>query len=609
MPDPVELAVFKNLYHSIAEEMGAALRRTSFSPNIKERRDYSCAVFDSAGQVIAMGDHMPVHLGSMPMSVAAVIENEKAKQDELEPGDVVMLNDPFRGGTHLPDITLVMPVYVSRVRGEWSAGRPRPATRLLDPSNPLRAGSRDVRRSTPPRHITAPDFYVASRAHHADVGGTYPGSMGPCREIYQEGLRIPPVKIMRGGKIVHDVLALVLNNVRTPDEREGDLGAQIAACQTGAQRLREICDRYGVARVRRAAADLLVYSEAMMRAFLRMIPPGHYHAEDFLDDDGVDDRPVRIAVTIHVEASSSTRKKTRQAASLRQSSKQPSAQVTIDFTGSDLQVKGAVNAVEAITYSACFYVFRCLLREDVPATSGLMRPIHVIAPAGTVVNARPPAAVAGGNVETSQRIVDVLLKALAQAIPDRIPAAASGTMNNLTIGGLDIRSDDLRSGDSHSEDPRSGGHGSGEPFTYYETIAGGMGARPTKDGVSGVHTHMTNSLNTPAEALEYAYPIRLRQYSLRPNSGGAGLHKGGDGIIREIEVLTDAQVTLLADRRTRGPYGLAGGADGAPGRTIVIRLDGSEEEIPGKTSVRLRSGERVRIESPGGGGWGKPNPT
>jgi N-methylhydantoinase B len=579
MPDPVELAVFKNLYHSIAEEMGAALRRTSFSPNIKERRDYSCAVFDSAGQVIAMGDHMPVHLGSMSMSVAAVIENEKLTSCDLDPGDLVMLNDPFRGGTHLPDITLVMPVYVSRVRREWSAGRPRPATRLLD--------GLDARRSTPPRYTTTPDFYVASRAHHADVGGTYPGSMGPCREIYQEGLRIPPVKIMRRGKIVPDVLALVLNNVRTPDEREGDLGAQIAACQTGAQRLREVCDRYGIARARRAAADLLVYSEAMMRAFLRTIPFGHYQAEDFLDDDGVDDKPVGIAVNIHVEPSSPTRKKARQ--------------VTIDFNGSDPQVKGAVNAVEAITYSACFYVFRSLLQEDVPATSGLMRPIHVIAPAGTVVNARPPAAVAGGNVETSQRIVDVLLKALAQAIPDRIPAAASGTMNNLTIGGIDLRFKDLRSKDLRSEDPRSG-----EPFTYYETIAGGMGARPTKDGVSGVHTHMTNSLNTPAEALEYAYPIRLRQYSLRSNSGGAGLHNGGDGIIREIEVLTDAQVTLLADRRSRGPYGLAGGADGAPGRTVVIRLDGSEEEIPGKTSVRLRSGERVRIESPGGGGWGKP---
>jgi N-methylhydantoinase B len=551
MRDPVELEVFKNLYHSIAEEMGAALRRTSFSPNIKERRDYSCAVFDSKGQVIAMGDHMPVHLGSMPMSVAAAVE-----ECELEPGDVVMLNDPFRGGTHLPDITLVMPVHVS---GTKHGG---------------------------------PDFYVASRAHHADVGGTYPGSMGPCREIYQEGLRIPPVKIMRGGKLVADVLALLLSNVRTPEEREGDLGAQIAACQTGAQRLREICARYGIARARNAAADLLIYSEEMMRAFLRTIPPGRYQAEDFLDNDGVEDKPVRIAVTIQVKPVTKSPVETRLAASPPKSSRKPSAQVTIDFTGSDPQVQGAINAVEAITYSACFYVFRCLLREDVPATSGLMRPIRVIAPSGTVVNAKPPAAVAGGNVETSQRIVDVLLKALAQAIPDRIPAAASGTMNNLTIGGIDLR----------MGDPRSGA-----PFAYYETIAGGMGARPTKDGVSGIHTHMTNSLNTPAEALEYAYPVRLRQYSLRSKSGGAGLHTGGDGIVREIEVLTDAQVTLLADRRSRGPYGLAGGADAAPGRTLIIRRDGSEEEIPGKTSVRLRAGERVRIESPGGGGWGKPN--
>ncbi len=563
MRDPVELEVFKNLYHSIAEEMGAALRRTSFSPNIKERRDYSCAVFDSEGQVIAMGDHLPVHLGSMPMSVAAAVE-----QCKLEPGDVAMLNDPFRGGTHLPDITLVMPVYV---RGTKSGGRGQ--------------HGRVARAHTP---YTTPDFYVASRAHHADVGGTYPGSMGPCREIYQEGLRIPPVKIMRGGRLVADVLALLLNNVRTPEEREGDLGAQIAACQTGAQRLREICDRYGIARAKRAAADLLAYSEEMMSAFLRTVPPGRYQAEDFLDDDGVEGKPVRIAVTIHVAPLS--RVETRLAASPSASKNKARAQVTVDFTGSDPQVQGAINAVAAITYSACFYVFRCLLREDVPATSGLMRPIRVIAPSGTVVNAKPPAAVAGGNVETSQRIVDVLLKALAQAIPDRIPAAAAGTMNNLTIGGTDSRSND-----PHTQ----------QPFAYYETIAGGMGARCSKDGVSGVHTHMTNSLNTPAEALEYAYPIRLRQYSFRPKSGGAGLHTGGDGIVREIEVLTDAQVTLLADRRSRGPYGLAGGADGAPGRTLIIRRDGSAEEIPGKTSVRLHSGEKVRIESPGGGGWGR----
>ena len=547
MRDPVELEVFRNLYHSIAEEMGATLRRTSFSPNIKERRDYSCAVFDSAGQVIAMGDHMPVHLGSMPMSVAAAVE-----QCALEPGDMVMLNDPFRGGTHLPDITVVMPVYLLA-----SSHRSR------RDGAPRRHGGAKARHRT-----NSPDFYVASRAHHADVGGTYPGSMGPCREIYQEGLRIPPVKIMRGGKLVADVLALLLSNVRTPEEREGDLGAQIASCQTGAQRLQDICVRYGSERVKRAAADLLIYSEAMMRAFLRTIPPGVYRAEDFLDDDGVENKPVRLAVKIEIKRFKKSPGEMLLARSESTSVRNAPVHVTVDFTGSDPQVQGAINAVEAITYSACFYVFRCLLREDVPATSGLMRPIRVVAPAGTVVNALPPAAVAGGNVETSQRIVDVLLKALAQAIPDRIPAAASGTMNNLTIGGIDPRT--------------------GEPFAYYETIAGGMGARPTKDGVSGVHTHMTNSLNTPAEALEYAYPIRLQQYSFRSKSGGAGLHSGGDGIVREIEVLTDAQVTMLADRRSRGPYGLAGGADGACGRTLIIRQDGSEEEIPGKTSVRLR---------------------
>lgn len=439
--DPVELEIFKNLYHSIAEEMGAALRRTAFSPNIKERRDYSCAVFDGDGQVIAMGDHMPVHLGSMPMSVAAAIE-----AGPMEAGDVVMLNDPFRGGTHLPDITLVAPVLLG---GRRRTGHARP------------------------------EFYVASRAHHADVGGAHAGSMGLCREICQEGVRIPPVRLMQAGKMNGDVLAMLLNNVRTPEEREGDLGAQIAACHTGAQRLTEICSRYGAERAQRAARELQDYSEELIGAFLEGVPEGEYRAEDVLDGDGISERPVKISVSVRV-------------ASGKRARGRPHPLVTVDFTGSDPQVEASVNAVRAIAYSACFYVFRCLLTEDVPAAAGLMRPIQVIAPLGTIVNARPPAAVAGGNVETSQRIVDVLLRALARAIPDQIPAAASGTMNNLTIGGIDPRS--------------------GEPFAYYETIAGGMGARPGKPGVSGVHTHMTNSLNTPAEALEYAYPLRVRSY-------------------------------------------------------------------------------------------------
>lgn len=541
--NPVELEIFKNLYHSLAEEMGAALRRTAFSPNIKERRDYSCAVFDGSGQVIAMGDHMPVHLGSMPMSVAAAID-----AGPMDVGDIVMLNDPFRGGTHLPDITLVAPAFVGKNRRASDARGPRS------------------------RH-SRPDFYVASRAHHADVGGAFPGSMGLCREIYQEGVRIPPVKLMRCGEMNREVLAMLLNNVRTPDEREGDLGAQIAACHTGIERLNDVCNRYGLQEAVRAAEELQRYAEDLMRAFLRRIPPGEYRAEDFLDGDGIRPAPVKVAVSIRVEHNERGRR--RQGRS-----------VTVDFGGSDPQVEGSINAVAAITYSACFYVFRSLLIEDVPAAAGLMRPIHVVAPEGTIVNARPPAAVAGGNVETSQRIVDVLLKALAQAIPNRIPAAASGTMNNLTIGGTDPRT--------------------GQPFAYYETIAGGMGARPGKNGVSGVHTHMTNSLNTPAEALEYAYPLRVRTYSLRSGSGGKGKFRGGEGIIREIEVLTDCEVTLLAERRSRGPWGLAGGADGAAGKAFVVRRDGTHELMSGKFSTRLRPGERIKIETPGGGGWGTP---
>ena len=528
MRDPVELEIFKNIFHSIAEEMGAALRRTAFSPNIKERRDYSCAVFDSAGQVVAMGDHMPVHLGSMPMSVQAAVEKLV-----LERGDVAILNDPFCGGTHLPDITLVAPVFLKKSK--------------------------------------APQFYVASRAHHADVGGAYAGSMGICREIYQEGVRIPPIRLLRGGEVQEDVLRLLLNNVRTPEEREGDLNAQLASCHTGAARLEEIVERYGLPRVQRVMADLQDYSENLMRAFLANAPRGTYTAEDFLDDDGAGSGPVRITVALTFHKAGAGK-----------------PLVTVDFTGSSPQVAGSINAVEAITYSACFYVFRCLLAEDVPAAAGLMRPIRLIAPAGTVINSRPPSAVAGGNVETSQRTVDVLLRALAQALPERVPAGSSGTMNNLTIGGIDERT--------------------GEPFAYYETIAGGMGARPDRNGVSGVHTHMTNSLNTPAEALEFAYPLRVTRYSQRRGSGGTGNFTGGDGIIREIELLSDAQVTLLADRRSRGPYGLQGGKDGAAGKTCVFENSGSEQQLQGKTSIRLKKGDRIRVESPGGGGWGTRQP-
>jgi len=584
MPDPVELEIFRELFHSIAEEMGASLRRSAFSPNIRERRDYSCAVFDRSAQVIAMGDHMPVHLGSMPMSVRAAIERL-----DLGPGDVAMVNDPFAGGTHLPDITLVAPVYVDRDRTENSQrlnlleksfkeghdfSRAVQEKKIKLMSKSLLVPQVDTAKAVLLPKSRKPDFYVASRAHHADVGGAAAGSMGLSREIYQEGLRIPPVFLVRSGTMQRDVLQMVLANVRTPEEREGDLGAQIAACNTGARRLQEVCDRYGLSRMHRASEELQDYAEQMTRSLLEGVPPGTYSAEDFLDNDGISDRPVRVIVKIRIE------KRNRR-------SSQPL--VTIDFSGSDPQVEGSINAVEAITYSACFYVFRCLLAEDVPAAAGIMRPIRVIAPEGTVINARPPAAVAGGNVEMSQRIVDTLFRALARAMPERIPAASSGTMNNLTIGGL-----------------FPPGHArAGEPFAYYETIAGGMGARPTQDGISGVHTHMTNSLNTPAEALEYAYPFRVTRYSLRPNSGGIGKQRGGDGIVRELELLCDADVTLLADRRVRGPYGLGGGKDGMPGRNAVVKSDGTEIPIPPKGSVRLRRGDKIRIESPGGGGWGE----
>ncbi len=524
--DPVKLEIFKNLFRAVAEEMGAALRRTAFSPNIKERRDYSCAVFDSAAEVIAMGDHMPVHLGSMPMSVAAAIEALA-----LDPGDIALLNDPFAGGTHLPDITLVMPVFVGR-------------------------GPRNL------RGRRAPLFYVSSRAHHADIGGAQPGSMGLARDIYQEGLRVPPIKISERGRLRRDLLSLLLANVRTPVEREGDLTAQVAACRLGARRLEEMVHRYGAAEVRSYMRHLLDYSERMMRATLRTIPPGTYAAEDCLDDDGISDAPVPIRVRIDIRG----------------------GRARVDFTGSAPQTAGSVNAVRAITVSAVFYVFRCLVPEETPATAGLLRPIEVITPPRSVVDAEPPAAVAAGNVETSQRMVDTLLRALARGIPERIPAASQGTMNNFTVGGLTPV---------------------GEPFAYYETIAGGLGARATLDGIDAIHTHMTNSLNTPVEALESFYPLRVRRYAVRRNSGGAGRHRGGDGVIREIELLAEAQIAILADRRRFPPYGLAGGQPGKCGENWLLRAGGKSERLPGKCAVNARAGDIISIATPGGGGWGR----
>jgi N-methylhydantoinase B len=524
---PIELAIFNAAVHSIAEEMGAALKRTALSPNIKERRDYSCAVFDGEGRVIAMGDHMPVHLGSMPMSVEAAIA-----AIDFAPGDLAILNDPYAGGTHLPDITMVLPVFLP--------GETRPA------------------------------FYVSNRAHHADVGGRFAGSMGPATSIFEEGIRIPPVRIMRGGVVDRDVLDLILNNVRTPREREGDLAAQIGACRVGERRVQELAARYGMEKLNALADGLLDYSARLVRAELRAMPSGEWSAEDWMDSDGVTDEPRRIVVRLRIDPDQGA--------------------LDVDFAGSSPQVAGSVNAVRAITLSACFYMLRCLLREDAPASAGILRPLTLRTPEGSIVDAQLPAAVAGGNVETSQRIVDVLLRALGAAVPERVPAASAGTMSNLAIGGVDRRK----------------GEGSGEAFTYYETAAGGMGARRGFDGISGVQTHMTNSLNTPIEALEYAYPFRVRRYAYRQGSGGAGQFRGGDGLIREVELLADAEMTLLAERRKFGPYGLEGGDEGAPGEARVTRAaNGDVMELPGKCSVRLEKGDVLRIETPGGGGWGK----
>jgi N-methylhydantoinase B len=529
--DPTTLEIYRALYTSVAEEMGIALRRTAFSPNIKERRDYSCAVFDAKGRVIAQGDHMPVHLGSMPMAVAAAL-----REIELAPGDVVALNDPFAGGTHLPDVTLVAGVY------DAGLGKRKTSSSILP--HPL--------------------FYVANRAHHADIGGASPGSMGLATDVYGEGLRIPPVRIVRSGVVDEEMMRLLLANVRGAIERRADFEAQIGSLRTGMSRLLEIVERRGAREARDYAAHLIAYSARLMRRAICSIPDGEYTAEDALDDDGISHDEVRIRVRVRVKGE----------------------RAHVDFTGSAPQVAGAINAVEAITVSAVSYVFRCLVSAEVPASAGLMEPVEVFAPPGTIVNAMHPASVAGGNVETSQRIVDVLLKALHQALPQKIPAASQGTMNNLTIGGIDSRT--------------------GAEFAYYETIAGGMGARPSLDGMSAVHTHMTNSLNTPAEALEYAYPLRVRAYRIRKNSGGRGKQKGGDGVLREIETLVPARMSLLADRRRRAPYGLDGGEDGRRGRDQIIRR-GRARAIASKGSRQLEAGDRVRIETPGGGGYGKGN--
>jgi len=516
--DAISLEVFKNLFASVAEEMGVTLQRASFSPNIKERLDFSCAVFDAQGRMVAQAAHIPVHLGSMPASVAAALQAVGA----FQPGDVVILNDPYRGGTHLPDVTMVSPVFVSE----------------------------------------ALCFFVASRAHHADVGGMTPGSLPLSTELYQEGMIIPPVKLMDGGRRNAGVLALVAANSRAPDERLGDLEAQLAAQRVGERRLLALAESHGLARLQAHAGALLDYSRRMTEAVIAAIPEGEYHFEDALEGDGQHERRIPLRVTIRVAAS----------------------RMTVDFSGSAPQVAGNLNAVEAIVRSATWYCVRLLAEDDVPVNHGCFEPVTVVTPPHSLLNPDFPAAVVLGNLETSQRIVDVVLGALAQALPDRIPAASQGTMNNVTFGG---RVD-------------------GRPFVYYETVGGGHGAGPASDGLSGRHSHMTNTRNTPLEALEYALPVRIVEYGLRDGSGGEGRHCGGDGIRRVYEFLAPVTVTVNGERQIYAPYGLHGGEPGQVGVNRLVRK-GEQTVVGGKCAARLNAGDRLIVETPGGGGWGRPS--
>ncbi len=523
-PDPAELAIFNALFASVADEMGVTLGRTAHSSNIKERRDYSCAVFDAKGRLVAQAAHIPVHLGAMPTAVAAAMPLAP-----FAPGDLVILNDPYLGGTHLPDITMVSPVF---------------SRRALPTGRQALAG------------------FVASRAHHADVGGVSPGSMPLAEELLQEGVVIPPIKLYERGRLNHAVLDLLLRNVRSPDERRGDIDAQTAAQRVGEARFREIVERYGLRAVRRQMRAVMDYAERMTRAAVSEIADGVYEFEDFLDDDGLSDEPVPIRLRLTVDG----------------------ATMHFDFTGSSPERPTSVNAVAAVTRSAVYYVVRCLLDESVPSNDGCFRPVTFALPERSVVNAGPPRAVAAGNVETSQRIVDVVLGALAPALPERIPAASAGTMNNVSIGGWDPARD--------------------ASFAYYETVGGGAGASPRADGLSTVHTHMTNTMNTPVESLEMSYPVRLVEYAVRRGSGGDGIHRGGDGIRRTWEFLAPATVSLLTERRRRRPWGLAGGKPGEPGRDVLRRASGQQVELPSKGQAKVEAGDRLTLETPGAGGYG-----
>ncbi|UCE13456.1 MAG: hydantoinase B/oxoprolinase family protein [Candidatus Heimdallarchaeota archaeon] len=522
--DIITLSVIQKALENIAEEMGIVLRRASFSPNCKERLDFSCAIFNRNADLLAQAEHIPVHLGAMFSSMETILQ--EFPTEELNPEDIIILNSPYQGGTHLPDVTFLMPVFIG---DELS-------------------------------------FFVNNRAHHADIGGSTPGSMpGISSELFEEGLIIPPVRLYDRGREVKDVMKLILSNVRVQKERLGDFRAQRASLIRGKDRLVELSKKYGYDYLIKACNELMNLSEEAFQEQLNklIIPPEGVSFHDFLDSDGITDELVKICVNLSI-----TGKK-----------------LLVSFKGTDSQQTGNVNAPRSVVYSCVYYVFRSLTDPTIMTNAGLFRNIEIEIPKGSLLDPCPPAAVSSGNVETSQRLVDVLLGALSRVLPE-IPAASQGTMNNVSIGGFD-----------------SGGN----PFTYYETIGGGTGGSMNYRGVSGIHSHMTNTLNTPIEALELVYPLRITRYSFRDDSSGSGLNQGGQGLIREIECLVDAVVSLQTERRKLAPYGLNGGEDGMKGVNIRRKIDGKEIILPGRAIVNFKAGETLIIKTPGGGGWGKLN--
>jgi len=507
----VELGLFSSRIAAISEEMGALLGRVAFSPNIRDRLDYSCALFNRQGQLLGQATHIPVHLGSMAYAMVHLVESR-----EWHAGDMLILNDPYKGGTHLPDITLVAPVFAG---GELAG-------------------------------------FCANRAHHADIGSDAPGSMPVSRTLEEEGILIPPTLLMRNAQVDEGFLQSILQRLTSPDTSRGDFNAQIAANLLGAGRLQELVAAMGAAKFEQQQSSLQSWAQALVLQSLACIPEGQYGFEDYLDDDGHGHTDIPIKVTIRVRENG----------------------IEVDFSGTAAQVEGNLNCPMPVTAAAVFYVFRCLMPAHTPACHGALQGITINAPAGCLVNARSPAAVAAGNVETSSRIVDTVCGALAQALPGKFAAASQGTMNNLAMG-------------------RRGTGG----WDYYETLAGGMGAADDCNGRSARHSHMTNTLNTPVEVLELNYPLRIECYAISRGSGGAGQFRGGDGVVRQYRFLENAEVSLLTERRRYPPWGLAGGLSGQCGRN---ELDG--QELPGKVEFTAVAGQILTITTPGGGGYGRP---